>query len=280
ILRLIQSYTWRRFVLGLPTNALNKIFMVLYSEVDVDEYYESIARALVNKKGSGKFPTDEDIKTALKDRDLYNIQAKNRNYLFELLENFNNKEYVDTASENITVEHIFPRNPDESWNEDLSSEDYFLFKEKYLNTIGNLTLSGNNGSLSNKSFLEKQRMNTDGKEQGYKFSRLWLNTHLNSLNSWNVKNYNKRFELIYQRFLKIWKYPDIIAVELDESEEQNVFDAERPTHKRLEYFIFENTKVEEETITQMFYHVISQLYEKNLQLLLSSPDILNITRKP
>src|SRR5699024_1535583 len=77
ILQLIQSYTWRRFVLGLPTSALNKIFMALYSEVDIDDYYESIEHALVNKKGSSKFPTDEDIKTALKDRDLYNIQAKN-----------------------------------------------------------------------------------------------------------------------------------------------------------------------------------------------------------
>ena len=280
ILQLIQSYTWRRFVLGLPTNALNKIFMALYSEVDVEDYYESIERALVNKKGSSKFPTDEDIKTALKDRDLYNIQAKNRNYLFELLENYNNKEYVNTANEHITVEHIFPRNPDDSWKEDLSIEDYSLFKDKFLNTIGNLTLSGNNGSLSNKSFLEKQQMNTGGKEQGYKYSRLWLNTHLNSIDSWNVENYNKRLELIYQRFLSIWKYPHTVVVELDESEEQNIFDAESPTHKKLEYFIFENTKVEEETITQMFYHVIRQLYEKNSQLLLSSPDALNITRKP
>jgi uncharacterized protein with ParB-like and HNH nuclease domain len=42
ILKLIQSYTWRRFVVGLPTNALNKIFMSLYSEVDSEEYYDSI----------------------------------------------------------------------------------------------------------------------------------------------------------------------------------------------------------------------------------------------
>ncbi|MCP4179614.1 MAG: DUF262 domain-containing protein, partial [bacterium] len=31
VLKLIQTYTWRRFVVGLPTNALNKIFMTLYS---------------------------------------------------------------------------------------------------------------------------------------------------------------------------------------------------------------------------------------------------------
>jgi uncharacterized protein with ParB-like and HNH nuclease domain len=149
ILRLIQSYAWRRFVVGLPTNALNKIFMTLYSEVDAEAYYDSIAIALAKKKGSAKFPSDEDIRTALKDKDLYNTKPKNRNYLFEMLENYNNREYVNTNNENITIEHIFPNNPSDEWISDISSEDYFLFKEKCLNTIANLTLSGNNGALGN-----------------------------------------------------------------------------------------------------------------------------------
>ena len=113
ILKLIQSYAWRRFVVGLPTNALNKIFMTLYSEVDTEDYYDSIALALIQKRGSAKFPTDEDLKTALRDKDLYNIKSKNRNYMFELLENFNNREYVDTSNEYITIEHIFPQNPND-----------------------------------------------------------------------------------------------------------------------------------------------------------------------
>ena len=69
VLKLIQTYTWRRFVVGLPTNALNKIFMTLYSEVDTEEYFDSIALALIKKRGSAKFPTDEDLKTALRDKD-------------------------------------------------------------------------------------------------------------------------------------------------------------------------------------------------------------------
>src|SRR5690606_31861824 len=40
ILKLIQSYTWRRFIVSLPTNALNKIFMSLYAEVDTEDYYD------------------------------------------------------------------------------------------------------------------------------------------------------------------------------------------------------------------------------------------------
>lgn len=278
ILKLIQSFTWRRFIVGLPTNALNKVFMSLYSEVDTEEYYESVAKALLKKKGSSKFPTNEDVKTALKDKDLYNTQPKNRNYLFELLENFNNKEYVNTNSELITIEHIFPKTPNEDWNNNLTPDDYFLFKEKYVNTIANLTLSGNNGALSNKVFIEKRDMNIEGKEQGYKYSRLWLNSFLKSLDTWDVSKYEERLQIIYNRFLKIWEYPDIEIKDDEEDEEQNIFDAESPTHRSLDYFIFENTKVEESAISYLYYYVIKILYEKNSQLLLSNPGIIKITR--
>jgi len=278
ILKLIQSYAWRRFIVGLPTNALNKIFMTLYAEVDTEEYYDSIAKALVKKKGSAKFPSNEDLKTALKEKDLYNTQSKNRNYLFELLENYNNKEYVNTNNELITIEHIFPRNPNDDWNKNLSQSEYYAFKEKHLNTIGNLTLSGNNGALSNKSFSVKKEMNTDGNEQGYQYSKLWLNTYLKSIDTWNISKYEERFNIIYDRFLKIWEYPNVAIEEGEESEEQNIFDAESPTHKKLEYFIFENTRIEEETVAQMYFYVIKNLYEKNSQLLLSNQELFKITR--
>jgi len=278
VLKLIQSYAWRRFIVGLPTNSLNKIFMTLYSEVDAEEYYDSIAKALLKKKGSAKFPSNEDLKTALKDKDLYNIQPKNRNYLFEMLENHNNREYVNTNNEQITIEHIFPRNPNVNWNTDLSPEEYFLFKEKYLNTIGNLTLSGNNGALSNKSFFDKKEMNVDGNEQGYQFSRLWLNSYLKSLSSWDVSKYEERLQIIYERFLKIWEYPNVEIGDVEESQEQNIFDVDSPKHKKLEYFIFENTKVEKDTIAQMYFYVVRSLFDKNPQLLISNQAVLKITR--
>ncbi|MBC7391403.1 MAG: DUF4268 domain-containing protein, partial [Opitutaceae bacterium] len=148
----------------------------------------------------------------------------------------------------------------------------------HLNTIGNLTLSGNNGALSNKSFLAKKEMNIDGNEQGYEYSRLWLNSYLKSIGEWNVSKYEERLNLIYDRFLKIWEYPDVVIIESDESEEQNIFDIESPTHKKLEYFIFENTKVEEDTVAQMYFYVIRNLYEKNSQLLLSNQEFFKITR--
>lgn len=278
ILRLIQSYTWRRFIVGLPTNALNKVFMTLYSEVDAEDYYDSIVLALYKKRGSGKFPNNEEISTALKDKDVYNIQAKNKSYMFELLENYNNREYVDTTHQDITIEHIFPQTPSPKWSENLNQEEFFMFKEKHLNTIANLTLSGNNGALGNKSFLEKKNMNKNGKEQGYSFSRLWLNSYLNQIDEWNLKAYEERYKLIYDRFLKIWEYPNVELQEEESTSETNIFDADSPTHKKLEYFIFEDTKYEETAVAMMYHHVLKALLEKNPKLFIENQDVIKVSR--
>ena len=170
-------------------------------------------------------------------KDLYNIQSKNRNYMFELLENYNNREHVNTANESITIEHIFPQTPNEDWNKAITQDDYFQFKEKYVNTLANLTLSGNNGALSNKSFKDKKTMNKQGAEQGYIYSRLWLNDYLKTIDNWTVASYNERFDLIYNRFLKIWEYPDVEIPVSENTVEQNIYNAESPRHKKLEYFI-------------------------------------------
>jgi uncharacterized protein with ParB-like and HNH nuclease domain len=278
ILKLIQSFTWRRFIVGLPTNALNKIFMTLYSEIDHEDYFETLCVALLKKKGSGKFPNDQELRSSLQDKDLYNTQSKNRSYFFELLENYNNREYVNTASELITIEHIFPRNPDNKWLNDLSPDEYSAFKEFKLNTIANLTLSGNNGALSNLLFLDKRDMNTEGKEQGYAYSRLWLNDYLKKQDYWNIEKYNERFEIIYERFLQIWQFPNVSLPLIETDAEQNIFDAEPPTNKKLEYFIFEDTKVEESAVAQMYFYVLRALYERNAELLLENTHVLKVSK--
>ncbi len=278
ILKLIQSYAWRRFIVGLPTNALNKIFMSLYSEIDQEDYYESLCVALLKKRGSGKFPSDIEVRSALYDKDMYNTQSKNRSYFFELLENHNNREYVNTNSELITIEHVFPRNPSEKWLSTLSPADYTTFKETRLNTIGNLTLSGNNGALSNLSFVEKKEMNTDGKEQGYLYSRLWLNDFLKKQDNWNIEKYNERFEIIYNRFLQIWELPGVVLPTIDDDSEQPIFDAEIPTNKKLAYFIFEDTKVEESAVAKMYFYVLRALFEKNTELFLQNNQLVKISK--
>lgn len=262
ILLLIQSFTFRRFLLGLPTNALNKIFMALYDKVDLNNYLFSIQRALLQRTGVQRFPRDIETANAIKEKDLYNIKAKNRTYLFEKIENFNNKENVIIeGNSEITVEHIFPQNPEIKWKRDLSSDEYNFIKENYLHTIGNLTLSGNNGKLSNKSFIEKREMNIENKEQGYRFSRLWLNRSLKEIESWNRSEIEKRAELIANRCLEIWAIPQIEFEQEVLSDEVNIFDADDPRYKTLDYAIFFDHKYEFKQVSKLYLEVFKQLFD-------------------
>jgi len=256
VFELVQSFAWRRFIVGLPSNSLNKIFLSLYKEIDKTDYLGSLQKALVQKKSSQRFPKDIEVIDTLKEKDVYSIQSRNRTYFLELLENFNNNEPVQL--DELTIEHIFPQNPDAKWKYELGEGQFNLMKEKYLNTIGNLTLSGNNGPLGNKPFKEKR----DLPEKGYRESRLFLNKYLSTLEKWDVEELGKRFDIIAERFLKIWKYPEVQADTGDSYEEINIFEAEDPTDKKLEYFIFFEQKQNTPKVSELYEYVLSFLFKE------------------
>jgi uncharacterized protein with ParB-like and HNH nuclease domain len=258
VLDLVQTFTWRRFILGLPTNALNKIFMTLYDKVESTNYLYSIQKSLLQRKGVQRFPKNAEVLDALKVKDVYNIKSKNRTYLLERLENFENKELVIIdGNTDITIEHIFPQNPDPKWKIELGVDEYNYIKENYLNTIGNLTLSGNNGKLGNKSFIDKR----DLVNAGYKDSRLWLNKYLSILDKWAKAEIERRFDLIAERVLKIWDIPNIVIDEQTDSSEVNIFDAEDPKFKKLEYAVFFDQKLEVNQVAKLYVEVFKQLFE-------------------
>ncbi len=258
VLELIQSFTWRRFIISLPTNALNKIFMSLYDKVNESDYLFSIQKSLLQRTGVQRFPKDSEVIDALKVKDVYNIKSKNRTYLLERLENHNNKEPVlIDVNPDITIEHIFPRNPSPEWKIELENDEYIFVKENYLNTIGNLTLSGDNGKLGNKPFLFKK----DLENGGYKNSRLWLNRHLSNLEKWGKDEIEERFRLLKERFLNIWVFPNIIIEEKKDSSEINIFEAEVPKNKKLEYAVFFDRRIEVTQVTKLYVEIITQLFE-------------------
>ncbi|MBS7349500.1 MAG: HNH endonuclease, partial [Comamonas sp.] len=259
VLELVQNFIWRRFILGLPTNGLNKIFMNLHEKIDPKNYLYSLQKSLVLRQGSQKFPTDKEVYDALYTKDLYNIKTKNRSYLLERLENFNNHEFVQIEqNEKITTEHIFPQNPDPKWKLELGEKVYKQIREKFLHTLANLTLSGNNGKLGNRSFNEKREL----PEGGYKDSRLWLNRFLAEQNGWDIIRLKQRFELLAERFFQVWAYPDIGNIALAHpASEISIFEAEDPVHKKLDCAISLDSKLEIKNFTKLYIKVISELFE-------------------
>ena len=199
ILKLLQSYIWRRFITEKPSNALNKIFQGMYLRISKDQkYYKSLEESLLNQD----FPTDDELKEALKTKNVYKDKEKLR-YVFKELENYNHNELIDFENEKITIEHIFPQKPNKSWKEKYS--DYELEEMKtFKDTISNLTLTGSNANLGNKSFLDKRNDDI----HGYKNSKLYLNKYLGKLNEWNLSAMEGRFEELFKNIIKIWKRPE------------------------------------------------------------------------
>ncbi|PZO63016.1 MAG: hypothetical protein DI498_14280 [Paracoccus denitrificans] len=271
VLQLVQSYVWRRAILGLPTNALNKIFMGLYDRVELEDYLTSVQRALMQRGGSQRYPRDPEVLAVLKEKDMYSMKGRTRTYFFDRLENHNNREIVDVTVPGITIEHIFPQKPDPEWRNTVDEDDFAAMGEQHLNTIGNLTLSGNNGRLGNKTFAEKRDMNHDGGEQGYRFSRLWLNRDLQKLDHWNVAQVEARAERIAQRFLEVWPAPSVDVLAGPDLEEVNIFEAEEPKFKKLEYAVFLGNRLWVTQVSRLYVEVIQQL-------LLEQPDAFHGTK--
>jgi uncharacterized protein with ParB-like and HNH nuclease domain len=276
ILELVQSFVWRRFIVGLSTNSLNKVFMNLYDKVDPENYLFSIQKALLQKTGTQKFPKDIEVCDALKVKDVYSIKSKNTRYLLDRLENFENTEKVFIeGNNNITIEHIFPQNPSREWKTDLNDDEYNFIKENYLNTIANLTLSGNNGKLGNKPFKDKR-----DSEGGYKESRLWLNKHLATLEIWNKTEIENRFNIISKRFLQIWKCPPIQLEPEQETEEVNIFDAEDPKGKKLAYAIFRDKEINETKVTDLYVKVFQELFKEYSERFFTTDLKIGLTKNP
>ncbi|MFV8512438.1 HNH endonuclease family protein [Ralstonia pseudosolanacearum] len=93
--------------------------------------------------------------TPLKIKQGYPRRKLARYMLVALEEAHEHKELVDTTT--ATMEHIMPQTLSDEWKAALGPE-YKAVHEKWLDTIGNLTLTGYNSELGNDPFEQKQRM--------------------------------------------------------------------------------------------------------------------------
>ncbi|GAA8005587.1 DUF262 and DUF1524 domain-containing protein [Helicobacter pylori] len=253
IIYLTESYICRRAVCGLGTNGLNKIFASFTKKINKDQYLESIkAHFLSLETTKGKFPKDSEFKNLFITIDFYNLKEKK--YFFERLENFNTKEPVNTKE--CTIEHIMPQTLTPEWQRDLG-ENFQAIHDKYLHTIGNLTLTGYNQEYSNNSFQEKRDM-----EKGFKQSPLKLNQSLKDLESFGEKKIEKRANDLADLALKIWTYPKLDAETLEkykpkkDKKEKKAYDLSSykfsSNSKELFDILREGIKALDERVTESF----------------------------
>ncbi len=212
ILRITDTYLTRRWVCGYPTNALNKIFALLYREVvkllDGDaDFVGAMTYQLLQRTGSGTFPEDVEFSESLLTKDFYKVSASQRNYFWESMENGESRDIRDIANAlsrgDISVEHIMPQKLSREWVNALGS-DASRIHETWLNRLGNLTVTGYNSSYSNRSFAEKR-----DHEQGFAASPYRLNRLLRDAESWGEEEITRRTIALRDEALQIWPMPVI-----------------------------------------------------------------------
>ena len=200
ILRLIESYIFRRAICGIETRGLNRIFATLMLKIDKSNYLQSLKRAFAQMPFSQRYPSDTEFNEKFCIKDVYNFHSCG--YLLCKLENHgHNKEPI--RLKDCTIEHVMPQTLSEQWKTELG-ENWEEVYEKYLHTIGNLTLTGYNSELGNHTFIDKQLM-----EGGFLDSPLHLNRSLAEVEQWNETAIVDRAEMLTEKAGKIWTNHDI-----------------------------------------------------------------------
>lgn len=231
-LELILSYLVRRSVCGIPSNSLRGLFIYLYNRVfkvsaNKKKYYQAINKFLFTMTSKDAMPSTTDFERALKTNNLYGNLSLCKFLLMEI-ENGNGKETLNT--ETLTIEHIMPQALSSDWKH-ISDQDH----EQYLHTLGNLSVSGYNSELSNKSFSEKKKIIAENSKA------VILNSDVLSKDSWNIDSIKSRSGRLAQILMQKYDIERVTddSIEFDVVNTITLNDYSDVTGKKLVTFKFD-----------------------------------------
>mgnify|MGYP001325652503 FL=1 len=266
-----ESYLFRRAICDLPTNALNKIFLLLHREIirfdgDESHYVEKFKYALLSKRERTRFPSDEEFAECMSTRNIYGMNPKNKLYLFERLENSETSETKDVWGHldrgEYSIEHIMPQHLTAAWIVSLG-DNYEAIHTNWLHRLANLTLTAYNSRYSNSPFAEKRDM-----PHGFKDSGLRINQWVGRKEQWGVPELEERDQLLKNTVIGIWPYPtsnyhpqkkQMDAIALDEDVIL--------TGRVLSKYSFKGAEQPVASWADMYQQVITMLHSENKAVL-------------
>lgn len=255
--RFILSYLIRRTVCGVPSNSLRGLFTYLYSRVfkvsdNKKKYYESINKFLATIASRDVTPNDKEFKNALLTSNLYGNLALCRFIMMDI-ENGDSKEVL--KADNLTIEHIMPQTLTMEWRKSISDDEH----EQYLHTLGNLSVTGYNSELSNKSFAEKKQIIKENSKAVVLNSDVW------DKDVWTVdciKNRGKRLSSIIMDRYQIEKINDD-SIEFEYLSKVSLFDDPKlVTKRKLVSFYFDGETYRQTVYASMLLDVIKLCDDK------------------
>lgn len=267
IFLITENYLFRRTICDLPTNALNKIFLLLHREIiryegnDVD-YVEKFKYALLSKKEKARFPDDEEFSAGFTDRQVYQMNSKNKIYILERLENFSTAEDKDVyghCDDGIySIEHIMPQHLTPAWVKSLG-DDYEQIHETWLHRIANLTLTAYNSKYSNSTFEEKKSM-----KNGFEDSGIRMNTYIAKKDKWTLAELEERNQYLMGRALEIWAAPTTVFKPVEKQLDSYTLDDDTSlSGRQIARFSYKNTEQPVSSWVEMFEKVLQILYAED-----------------
>lgn len=272
IFEVTETYLFRRLICELPSNSLNKIFLLLHKEIirydDTSNMYVSKFKyALMNKKDKGRFPDNDDFIEQLSTRPIYQMNSKNKIYLLERIENYDTSEdkdvYMKFDTGVYSIEHIMPQHLTPEWKKELG-EDYAIIHETWLHRLANLTLTAYNSSYSNNTFEEKKKM-----PHGFMDSGIRMNQKIAQNDKWTIKEIEQRNADIQDIALKIWEMPstDFVPV-VEELDTVSLDDDVDITGKKIAKYSYKNSEQPVESWKEMFIKVVKMLHSDDRSVLM------------
>lgn len=278
-----ENYIFRRNICDLPTNALNKIFLMLHREVvrydgTEDDYVSKFKYALLAKKEKARFPNDEEFSAAFAERQIYLMNSKNKIYILERIENygtFEDKDIYSHCDEGIySIEHIMPQHLTPAWIKELG-DNYEQIHDTWLHRIANLTLTAYNSKYSNNSFEEKKTM-----PNGFDDSGIRMNTYIAKKDKWTLNELKERNDYLMGRALIIWAMPITEFEPKQKQLDSYTLEDDVLSGRLIARFNYKNTEQPVNSWVEMYQKVLQILYAKDktiiARLAASSEDNLAI----
>lgn len=261
VLKMLLSYSIRRLVCEIGSNTLRGLYKTLYGRVfeqkeNKNTYYDSLVSFFLQQTSKNTVPSDNEFMTALQEKNLYSKNALCK-YLLCAIEN-QGKETLDT--ENLSIEHIMPQNKNlsMSWQKMLG-ENWQSVHEKYLHTLGNLTLTGYNSELGDKPFEKKK----DKLEETITHIAV-LYSDVKDKSEWNSVNMEKRAKRLAEIILKLFliEQPKT-KIEFTDPHYKlyTLANPDDATYKTVNYFEFLGERVNVSSFAEMVRSIAQILYD-------------------
>ena len=202
VVLLIESFFVRRQLARIPTNALNRVFVQLIDKLPEDA---SFADALHQELSRDRlyWPSDEHVRNAVRSQPFFHIgRWHQRKQILEQLErSFGHQEIINFDEANLQIEHIMPQTLSAEWRAHLTElgQDPDEVHDELVHTLGNVTLTAYNGTLSNNPFERKQEI--------YGESNLQMNKALLENDAWGRDEILARADVLAERAIAIWPAP-------------------------------------------------------------------------